>query len=263
MARIALGIEYNGANYHGWQKQGHCKSIQGMLEQALSTVADQSIEVFCAGRTDSKVHATGQVVHFEDPTSLTSNPRELKAWILGGNSRLPKDISINWVQQVPDEFHARFSAVHRRYFYYIYNFPVNRALLTDRALWVRSELDIASMQTACQYLLGEQNFTSLRSSECQSKTPYRNINHANILQHNNFIILDIQANAFLHHMVRNIVGCLLEIGSGNKKSLWLAEVIQAQDRTKAAKTAPPEGLYLVDVGYPENYLSKDSILKPF
>lgn len=263
MTRIALGIEYCGAQYNGWQRQKHhteLASVQQELEGALSQVAAQPITVYCAGRTDSKVHATGQVVHFD---YSSDKPRDLQAWVRGGNTLLPNDISINWAYKVRDDFHARFSAISRRYHYYIYNYPVKRASLSERALWVNKPLNIAAMNKACEYLLGEQDFSSLRSSQCESRTPYRNIILAEIKQYNNFTYLDIEANAFLHHMVRNIVGCLLEIGLNNKPASWLEEVISQRDRTKAGKTAPPDGLYLVSVGYPSiEQLTKD-ILLPF
>lgn len=252
MPRIALSIEYNGSNYQGWQIQPDYKarpSIQELLENALSMVANSKIEVFCAGRTDRGVHATEQIVHFD----YTKTNRKLDAWLLGGNSLLPDDISINWVKEVPPDFHARFSAVARRYNYYFYISPAKRGLLNNRALWVKKTLDTKAMQEACNYLIGEQDFSALRSSQCESKSPYRNVIHAKILSKDHFIVLDIKANAFLHHMVRNIVGCLLEIGLGNKPAEWMLEVLKSKDRTKAAKTAPPDGLYLVEVTYPEQY----------
>ncbi len=252
MPRIALSVEYNGANYQGWQRQPNYKekpSIQELLENALSNVADSTIEVCCAGRTDRGVHATEQIVHFD----FHRTNRKLEAWLLGGNSLLPNDISINWVKEVPADFHARFSAIARRYNYYFYYSPVPRGLLNNRALWIRKPLDTIKMQKACDYLIGEQDFSALRSSQCESKSPYRNVIHAIINSHHNFIVLDIKANAFLHHMVRNIVGCLLEIGFGNKPAEWMLEVLQSKDRTKAAKTAAPDGLYLVEVSYPQEY----------
>lgn len=252
MTRIALGIEYNGAAYNGWQRQSHRPSIQEELEKALSKVADCPIEVFCAGRTDSGVHATGQVVHFD---YNSDKPRDISAWLLGVNSLLPNDVSVKWAKEVDADFHARFSAKARRYKYYIYSYPVKRALYNNRALWVNKNLDIEAMNSACKYLLGEQDFSSLRSSQCESKSPNRNVISASVYSVNNevmdseIIIFDVKANAFLHHMVRNIVGCLLEIGLQHKSPKWLKDVILLKDRTKAARTAPPDGLYLVDVVY--------------
>lgn len=261
MRRIALGVEYYGADYNGWHRQSSLPSIQASLEQAISKVANQQVPIFCAGRTDQGVHATGQVIHF-DYDDVTSS-RELSAWILGGNTLLPHDISINWAQDVPNEFHARFSAISRRYHYYIYVSQCPRALLMHKALWVRKELDTQSMQLACKYLLGEQDFSSFRSSQCESTSPNRNIISAEISVVNNFIMLDIKANAFLHHMVRNIVGCLLEIGLGNKPPKWLHGVIDAKDRTKSARTAPPDGLYLVAVEYKPEHALKQKLILPF
>lgn len=260
MPRIALGIEYDGAAYNGWQRQSHTKSVQMMVEQALSHIADKPIEVFCAGRTDSYVHATGQVIHFD---YLSDKYRKLDAWLIGGNSLLPKDICINWVKAVPDDFHARHSAIYRRYHYYIYMSKTVRALLRGRALCIKHELNLSAMQEACQYLIGEQDFTSLRSSRCDSRTPYRNVLSAEIKVINGFIVLDVKANAFLHHMVRNIVGCLLAIGSNQYSASWLAKVISLKDRTKAAKTASPDGLYLIEVGYPSFFNLAHKINLPF
>jgi tRNA pseudouridine38-40 synthase len=260
MPRIALGIEYNGASYSGWQRQSHTNSIQATLEQALSQVADTRIEVFCAGRTDRGVHATGQVIHFDYSEDKF---RKLDAWLLGGNSLLPQDVTINWAQQVSENFHARHSAIYRRYQYYIYINRTIRALLVNKALWSRDDLNILAMQEACQYLIGEQDFSSLRSSRCDARTPYRNILAADIKIINNFIVLDIKANAFLHHMVRNIVGCLLEIGSNKQPPDWLADIIKLKDRTKAARTAPPVGLYLIEVGYPKLFSLEPKIFLPF
>lgn len=263
MPKIALGIEYNGANYNGWQRQLHqtkYKSVQECIELALSQIANQDIQVYCAGRTDSKVHATGQVIHFD---YHSDKPRDLSAWVRGANTHLPDDISINWAKVVPEQFHARFSATARRYHYYFYVNQVKRAMLSDRALRLRKPLDIAAMQAACSYLIGEQDFSSFRSSQCESRTPYRNVISANIKIDNNFIVLDIKANAFLHHMVRNIVGTLLEIGLGNKTAEWMHDLINLKDRTKAAATSPPDGLYLVEVDYPEDFNLPNSLVLPF
>lgn len=260
MQRIALGIEYNGANYNGWQRQCSTISIQEKLEQALSQVANSDIKVFCAGRTDSMVHATGQVVHF-DYNGLSE--RRLDAWLLGGNTLLPHDISINWAKEVSTNFHARFSAQYRRYQYYFYISPVKRAVFANKALCVRKKLNTAAMNEACKYLLGEQDFSSLRSSQCESPTPFRNVMAADIKIINNFIVLDIKANAFLHHMVRNIVGCLLEIGTDQKPASWLKQVLELKDRRQAAKTAPADGLYLIEVGYPKDFALPSEVYLPY
>lgn len=260
MQRIALGIEYDGSNYSGWQRQDTVPSIQSILESAISKIADSQIAISCAGRTDSRVHATGQVIHFDYQNKI---PRNLNAWIMGVNSMLPDDISVSWAQVMPDDFHARFSAVARRYQYYIYVSKSQRALLNNKALWVYRNLDLNAMQQACNYLIGEQNFSCFRSSECQSLSPMRNIIAADIVMIKNFIVLDIKANAFLHHMVRNIVGSLLEVGLNKKPSEWFIDLIKGQDRTKAAKTASPVGLYLVSVDYNQKYIVDNPIILPF
>jgi len=258
--RIALGIEYEGTNYHGWQRQPELPSVQSTLEKAISIVADQEINIFCAGRTDSGVHATGQVVHF-DYTNIQT--RDLNAWTMGVNCFLPNDISVKWAKIVPLDFHARFSATSRRYQYYIYINKHNRALLNNRALWVYRELDIAKMQLACQDLLGEQDFSCFKSSECQSASPMRNVIKADMIKINNFIVFDITANAFLHHMIRNIISCLIEIGLNKRSVNWLCDLIKSKDRKKAAKTAAPHGLYLVDVKYDAKFNLIDNLVLPF
>jgi tRNA pseudouridine38-40 synthase len=179
----------------------------------------------------------------------TESMFETRRWILGVNSHLPDDIAVTWAKVVSPDFHARYSAIARRYKYYMYISPYKRVFDCGRAVWLKKQLDINKMQQACEYLLGEQDFSSFRGSDCQSKTPNRNIIHANVYQENNYIIFDVKANAFLHHMVRNIVGCLLEVGFSNKPPQWLQDVILAKDRRSAAITAPPEGLYLVEVQY--------------
>jgi tRNA pseudouridine38-40 synthase len=247
--RIALGIEYDGQHFYGWQKQTGLRTIQGSLEQALSIIADEPIELFCAGRTDAGVHAAGQVVHFD-----TTSQRQLRAWTLGTNTHLPPSISVTWAQEVTDDFHARFCALSRCYRYLIYNTPIRSAILSGKVTWHAYPLNIKEMQIASQYLLGEQDFTSFRSSQCESKTAMRNIHYINITQQSDIISVEIQANAFLHHMVRNIIGVLKKVGEGIQKPIWTKEVLAAQDRRSAAETAPPDGLYLLKVGYPEAFL---------
>lgn len=246
--RIALGIEYNGAGFYGWQAQRGLVTIQGVLEKALSKVANETIYLHCAGRTDAEVHATGQVVHFD-----TRAKRHIDAWIWGTNSYLPHNVAVKWSRAVDYSFHARFTATARRYRYFIYNHPIRPAILHGRATWHYYSLDISRMQKALPYLIGEQDFSSFRSSQCNSKTAMRNVIAADIRQHGNFIIFEIEANAFLHHMVRNIVGVLFKIGSGHKDSHWMQEVLNAKSRRAAAETAPPDGLYLIKVTYPEKY----------
>jgi tRNA pseudouridine38-40 synthase len=246
--RIALGIEYDGQHFYGWQKQATLRTIQGCLEQALSIIADEPIETFCAGRTDAGVHATGQVVHFE-----TNTQRISRAWIKGTNTHLPPSISVLWAQPVDESFHARFSALSRCYRYFIYNAPVRSAILAGKIAWDYQVLDITKMQTASEYLLGEQDFSSFRSSQCESKTAMRNVQKITINRQQDIVIIEIQANAFLHHMVRNIVGVLKKVGAGVQKPAWVLEVLNAKDRRVAAETAPAEGLYLIKVDYPDSY----------
>lgn len=246
--KIALGIEYNGSDFFGWQAQTNLSTVQGNLENALSKIADEPIKLFCAGRTDAGVHATGQVVHFE-----TEVVRPLRAWTHGTNTHLPPAIAVRWVREVDEKFHARFSALARRYCYIIHNHALRSAILASQATWYYPSLHIQPMQAAAKFLLGEQDFSSFRSAQCESKTPMRNVQEIIITRQDDFVIIEIQANAFLHHMVRNIVGVLLQIGSGWKEPDWMNIVLQAKDRRAAAETASPHGLYLGKVIYPEQY----------
>ncbi len=246
--KIVLGIEYDGSNYYGWQRQQEVASIQAKLEKALSKVANESINIFCAGRTDAGVHATGQVVHFE-----THAVRQQQAWILGVNANLPSDIAVCWAKKIDNDFHARFSATARRYRYIIYNNKYRSAILNRGVTHYYHPLDHERMHRAAQFLLGENDFTSFRAIQCQSKTPWRNVSHISVTRQGKYVIVDIKANAFVHHMVRNIVGSLLEVGNGNRPEQWIAELLTVKDRTLAAATAKAEGLYLVSVDYPEKY----------
>ncbi|WP_372626323.1 tRNA pseudouridine(38-40) synthase TruA [Arsukibacterium sp.] len=246
--RIALGIEYDGTGFFGWQRQREVNSVQQELEMALAKVANSPVEVFCAGRTDAGVHATGQVVHFD-----TEVQRDAKAWIMGTNSHLPDQIAVRWAKPVSDDFHARFSATARRYRYIIYNQKFRPAILRSGLSHYHQPLDINLMQQAAPALIGEHDFSAFRAMQCQSKTPYRNVHHLQLSREGDYVVLDIKANAFLHHMVRNITGSLLEIGMGRKPVGWLNELLQSRNRNLAAATAKPGGLYLVDVDYPETY----------
>ena len=245
---LALGIEYDGSLYYGWQRQNEVRSVQEELEKALSQVANQPVTVFCAGRTDAGVHGTGQVVHF-----TTTSLRKDAAWTLGTNTHLPADVAVRWVKTVPDDFHARFSATARRYRYVIYNNRLRPAILGGGMTHFYHHLDEEKMQRAGQCLLGENDFTSFRAVQCQSRTPMRNVMHLYVTRHGDYVVVDIKANAFVHHMVRNIVGSLMEIGCGNKPESWMAELLAAKDRKLAAATARAEGLYLVAVDYPERF----------
>lgn len=248
--RIALGIEYDGSAYHGWQIQRETTvpTLQGALERALSFVAAESVTTYCAGRTDAGVHATSQVVHFE-PGVIRSE----KAWLLGTNARLPRDIAVKWVSAVDDDFHARFSATARTYRYLINNLPLRSAHAAAQLTWISDPLDAGLMHTEAQCLVGENDFSSFRGAGCQSNTPYRCVNRVGVSRQGQLVCIEISANAFLLHMVRNIVGVLVAVGRGEKPSGWTAEVLALKDRTRAGVTAPPNGLYLVGVSYPERF----------
>lgn len=246
--RIALAVEYDGSQYHGWQAQTGLHTIQQVLEQALARVADQDISVVCAGRTDTGVHATNQIIHFD-----SEKERTMRSWIHGANTYLPKDICVKWAREMPDEFHARYSAISRRYRYIIYNSPIRPAVFRANVTWQYRQLDHRSMQEAGQFLLGENDFTSFRSVECQSNTAMRKIHRLEVTRSGDLIIIDVTANAFLHHMVRNIAGVLIAVGQGKKPAGWVQEVLQAKDRRLGAETAPAYGLYLVAVAYPKEF----------
>ncbi len=246
--RIALGISYNGAQYNGWQCQTIDTTVQAQLEMALSKVADHPVRVICAGRTDKGVHAVGQVVHFN-----TQVERVQHAWVLGPNSYLPKDIRVQWARVVNDDFHARFSAIARNYRYVIYNHAIRSALLFAQTAWCYETLDEARMAEAANFLVGEHDFTSYRAQHCQAKSPVRTVQHLTVKRQGNFILLDIKANAFLHHMVRNIAGVLMAIGAGKQAPIWAKEVLEARNRIAADITASPAGLYFMQVDYPAEF----------
>jgi tRNA pseudouridine38-40 synthase len=248
MMKIALGVEYNGAAYFGWQRQKEVNSVQQELEQALSVVANCPVEVLCAGRTDAGVHGTGQVVHFE-----TNAERKMVAWTMGANANLPSDIAVRWAKEVTDDFHARFSATARRYRYIIYNHHLRPGILSAGVSHYHVELDEQKMHQAGQYLLGENDFTSFRAAHCQSRSPWRNVSYLNVTRHGQYIVVDIKANAFVHHMVRNIVGSLMVVGRGEQPVEWIDWLLKSKNRTLAGATAKAEGLYLVSVDYPETF----------
>jgi tRNA pseudouridine38-40 synthase len=248
MMRVALGIEYDGTAFHGWQYQGDVRSVQELLQQALSKVADHRISVHCAGRTDTGVHATGQVVHFD-----TTAVRTDRSWVLGSNVNLPDDISVSWAKQVSDSFHARFSAIGRHYRYLILNRTYRSALWRNRAVWIHHPLDEKTMHKAAQKLVGTHDFSSYRALGCQAKHPVRTVHRLMVSRQDEIVSIDIHANAFLHHMVRNIAGVLLAIGKGEQSVSWTEEVLGLRDRTLGGVTAPPQGLYLTKVDYPEEF----------
>jgi tRNA pseudouridine38-40 synthase len=257
MHKVALGIEYDGSAYCGWQKQTHSPSIQQHVESALSFVADHLVELTCAGRTDTGVHACQQVVHFE-----TSAQRSERAWMLGANCRLPRDIRILWVQQMPDDFHARFSAIARSYRYIILNSEVPSALFGQNVCWQHQALDSDKMHRAAQQLVGEFDFTSFRAAGCQAKSAIREIHSIEVTRHQELIFIDVKANAFLHHMVRNISGSLIAIGRGEYPAEWLGEVLRAKNRRLAAMTAAAAGLYFLQPYYPQPFKLPDRVRRP-
>lgn len=255
--RIALGIEYEGSQYYGWQSQAELPSVQQEVEQALSRVADQKINIICAGRTDRGVHATAQVVHFS-----CKNLRPLQAWTLGGNSYLPPEIRITWAKQVNEKFHARFSATRRRYCFLICDSHIRPGILRNGITWYCGQLDVEAMQRASEYFLGEHDFSSVRAAQCQSKSTIRHVKHLKVSRVGRLIMIDIMANAFLHHMVRNIAGVLMIIGAGKQAPQWAETVLCAKDRRQAGMTAPQHGLYLIHVGYPEYYQIPQDVVFP-
>jgi len=246
--RYALGVEYDGSKYHGWQKQKNAVSVQEKLEKALSKIANEPIEVICAGRTDTGVNATNQVIHFD-----TDKIRKDVAWTLGVNTNLPQDIAVAWVKEVNEDFHARFSATARRYRYIINNNRLRSAILSSGISFCHYPLNENLMHQAAQYLVGRHDFTSFRTVHCQSHSPIRTLYHCNVSRQGEFIIIDVRGNAFLHHMVRNIAGSLMRIGQELEPVSWLKEVLDAKNRCVAGMTAPSAGLYFVDVDYPEQF----------
>lgn len=246
--KLALGLEYLGSFYKGWQAQQGLPSIQGSLETALSAIADEKIETFCAGRTDAGVNAFSQVVHFS-----TTSFRENHSWLAGTNSKLPQDIRVIWVNSVTDAFDARFSALARRYYYFVSTSKRHSLFLKDRITYVKGDLELLAMQEAMKYLKGEQDFSAFRASGCQANSPFREIFVAKVEQRDDLFMFEFVANAFLQHMVRNMVGALLEVGAGKRQSIWIKEVLQSKDRTKAGICARPEGLYFSQVYYPANF----------
>ena len=243
--KIALGVEYLGTDFFGWQIQkSGLRTVQGVVELALSKVANHPVRVFCCGRTDSGVHAIEQVIHFETETSRTNN-----AWLFGGNVNLPSDVNFTWAKEVEEDFHARFHAHARSYEYKIHNNPIRSSLKTNYYLWEPRKLNIIEMKKAISFLVGEHDFSCFRGRLCQAKTPIKTIEYIDIIESNDELILKIKANAFLHHMVRNIVGTILKIGRGEKDAEWILSVLESKDRKKAGPTAEPQGLYFIKAFY--------------
>ncbi|HUV99767.1 MAG TPA: tRNA pseudouridine(38-40) synthase TruA [Gallionella sp.] len=252
--RIALGVEYDGSPYFGWQSQTDGQTVQDILHRALGRIAGEQtaggqdcsgpISVIAAGRTDTGVHALEQVVHFD-----TAVERPLTAWVRGVNALLPDSIAVRWAHPVPDEFHARFSAHGRSYRYFLVNRPVRPAIQAGKVGWFHAPLDLTVMQDASQCLLGEHDFSAFRASQCQAKSPVKHLHQLEISRQGEMLIFDLSANAFLHHMVRNIVGCLVYVGKGKYPPAWLAEVLNGRERSLAAPTFAPDGLYLRHIVY--------------
>ena len=256
--RIALGVEYKGSRYRGWQRQEKgVATVQETLERALSRVAARPVDLMCAGRTDASVHASGQVVHFD-----TVVDRPLIAWVMGANANLPGDISVTWAKVMPAHFHARFKACARRYRYVIYNDQIRPAHMAEEVTWNHRPLDVERMREAARVLVGTHDFTSFRALKCQAKSPVKTVHHFEVTQHGRLIVLDVRANAFLHHMVRNFAGMLMTIGAGERPVEWAREVLEACDRREGGVTAHPYGLYLVQVEYPSEFELPQRYLGP-
>ena len=244
--RYAAVVQYDGSAFCGFQKQKHSPSVQAEIESALSYVANSPLVVSCAGRTDSAVHASHQVLHFD-----TAADRTGRNWVKGANSQLPDSISLVWADQVEQGFHARFSATERTYRYVIASSEARPGIFSQGVTWVRYPLNAAAMQLACVHLLGEQDFSAFRGAGCQSISPFRNITSANIYPLGQLLVFEVTANAFVLHMVRNIIGSLMEVGFGRQEPGWIKKLLAEGNRCKSAATAAPNGLYLVNVGYPK------------
>ena len=243
--KIALGVEYLGTDFHGWQIQkSGLRTVQGVVEHALSKIANHPVRVFCSGRTDAGVHAQEQVIHFETETSRTGG-----AWLFGGNANLPSDVNFKWAKEVNDDFHARFNAHARSYEYKIHHHPVRSSLKTGYYLWEPRSLSIDDMRKAAAFLLGEHDFSCFRGSMCQAKSPIKTIEYLQIHEIGDDLIIKVKANAFLHHMVRNLVGTLLKIGREEESPEWMLSVLNSKDRKQAGPTAEPQGLYFIKAFY--------------
>ncbi|MCC6302135.1 MAG: tRNA pseudouridine(38-40) synthase TruA [Gammaproteobacteria bacterium] len=246
--RVALGIEYAGTRFCGWQLQQGVRTVQACVEEALGRIADHPVRVACAGRTDAGVHALGQVAHFD-----TTAQRRDRSWVFGANTHLPPDVSVRWARPVADDFHARFSALRRHYRYVIRNTPVRPALPAEAVAWEYRALDAVRMDAAARHLIGRHDFSSYRAYACQAKSPVRTVQRLEVRRHEEFVVIDIVADAFLHHMVRNIAGVLIAIGAGERETDWSREVLEHRDRRLGGVNAVPAGLYFVGVEYPERY----------
>ena len=252
--RIALGISYLGSAYQGWQSQPSGRTVQDQLEKALAQFADRPVSTLCAGRTDAGVHGLMQVVHFDTPLERPEN-----AWVRGTNSFLPNDIAVQWAHQVPAAFHCRASAIARRYAYVLLESPVRPSLDSGRVGWVFRPLDQGAMEAAAQHLLGQHDFSSFRAAQCQALSPVKDLRRIDISRHGAYWRFEFEASAFLHHMIRNIMGCLLAIGQGLRTPDWMAEVRDARSREIAAPTFSPDGLYFLGPRYEPHWGLPDSV----
>jgi tRNA pseudouridine38-40 synthase len=254
---MAMGIEYDGSAFHGWQAQQVVRTIQQEVEAAVSRVADHQVRIHCAGRTDAGVHAEEQVIHFD-----TSARRTERSWVLGSNVNLPPDVAVVWAKSVDPQFHARFSALARHYRYLVQSRPTRSPLLRNRTVWMHQRLDLETMQAAAALLVGEHDFSSFRALNCQAKSPVRRVHYCRLSKQGELYQLEVGANGFLHHMVRNIAGVLLTIGRGEASVQWVRELLGIRDRTRGGITAPPQGLcfiradYAPDFALPQRHLGR-------
>jgi tRNA pseudouridine38-40 synthase len=243
-----MGIEYDGSAFHGWQIQERARTVQGQLERAIGTVADQDVRVHCAGRTDAGVHALEQIVHFD-----THACRTQRAWMLGTNVNLPPDINVLWACPVAADFHARYRATARHYVFLFLSRPTRPSLMRERAVWIHRRLDVSLMRAAAADLVGQHDFSSFRAFGCQARSPVRDVHYLEIDADGDLLELRIGANGFLHHMVRNIAGVLMAIGSGDKPVSWSRELLRIRDRSMGGVTAPAHGLYFLRADYPPGF----------
>ena len=250
--RIALGLEYDGSTFCGWQSQPSGCGVQDYLERALANIAGHPLRVVTAGRTDTGVHALEQVVHFD-----TTAYRPDSAWVRGVNSFLPPSVAIQWAKPVADDFHARFGAIERAYRYILLNQTVRPGLMQGKVGWYHLPLNVEAMRVAANMLIGEHDFSAFRAAECQAKSPVKVMRAIDIVQQGNFIVFDLRANAFLHHMVRNIIGSLIYVGNGKHNPDWMQLLLQCADRTQAAPTFSPAGLYLAKIAYDAKWALPD------
>ncbi|MWJ28315.1 tRNA pseudouridine(38-40) synthase TruA [Halomonas sp. ZH2S] len=255
--RLAMGVEYDGSAYCGFQRLTHAASVQASLEKALAHIANAPVRVKASGRTDTGVHATRQVVHFDPPTA-----RSEKAWVFGVNAKLPRDIAVRWVKAVPDSFHSRFDALGRRYRYILLNQMSRPVLERANVTWCRDHLNAEAMHIAAQALVGEHDFTSFRAAGCQSRTPWRHLHFIDVKRHGPLVVVDVQGNAFLHHMIRNIVGALVTVGREEQGTDYLVRLLALKDRRQADVTAPGCGLHFVDSLYDERFDLPKELLGP-